>query len=81
MSVKVGAQEMRELADMVSYMLHQEKNRTKNEIGFAVLTFDVGKKGMVNYVSNCQREDMIKALKEFIERNEQSPPFNTPEEN
>lgn len=81
MSIKVGAQEMRDLAGLVSFALHDEKNRENNEIGFAVLTFDTGTGGMVNYISNCKREDMIKALKEFIHRNEANSGFQTPEEN
>lgn len=82
MSIKVGAIEMRELAEMVSYLIHEEKGRKKNEVGFALLTFDVGtNKGMVNYVCNCERPDMIKALKEFIHRNENEPDFPTITEN
>lgn len=82
MSIKVGAIEMRELAEMVNYLIHDDKGRQKNEVGFALLTFDVKtNQGMVNYVSNCDRSDMVKALKEFIHRNETSVPFPTPEEN
>ena len=82
MSIQVGAQEMRDIAEFVSYLLHEDKGRIKNEIGFCILTFDVKTdRGMANYVSNCQREDMIKALKEFIDRNETQRPFDTPSEN
>jgi len=82
MSIKVGAIEMREIAEMVNYLIHEEKGRKKNEVGFALLTFDVNTdKGMVNYVGNCQRPDMIKAMKEFIERNETEPEFPTITEN
>ncbi|MGG5486280.1 hypothetical protein [Gaetbulibacter sp. PBL-D1] len=82
MSIQVGALEMQELAQMLSYLIHEEKGRAKNTVGFALLTFDVNtNNGMVNYVCNCEREDMIKALKEFIQRNESQPPFQTPGEN
>lgn len=80
MSIKVGGQEMRDLAGLVSFALHEEKGRKPLEIGFAVLTFDLNG-GMTNYISNCQRDDMIKALKEFIYRNENEPEFKTIEEN
>lgn len=80
MSIKVGAKEMRDLADLVNYALHDEKGREPQEIGFSILTFDLNG-GMINYISNCQREDMIEALKEFIRRNETQPQFPTPEEN
>lgn len=73
---------MRDLADIISYLIHEEKGRSKNEVGFALLTFDVKtNKGMVNYVCNCEREDMIIALKEFIHRNETQPEFPTLGEN
>lgn len=81
MSIKVGAQEMRELAQKVSSILHEQKGRKKGEIGFAILTFDLNAKGMVNYISNGERKDMIVALKEFISRQENEPEFPTPEEN
>jgi hypothetical protein len=38
--------------------------------GFALLVFDFGDKGRMNYISNAQREDMLTAMKEFISRNE-----------
>lgn len=80
MSIKVGAQEMRDLAKLVSCALHEEKGRKPLEVGFAILTFDWNG-GMTNYVANAQREDMIKAMKEFIYRNESEQEFKTPEEN
>ncbi|WP_179022025.1 hypothetical protein [Winogradskyella forsetii] len=82
MSIQVGSIEMRELADFVSYLIHEEKGRKKNSVGFALLTFDVNTdKGMTNYVCNCERKDMIKALKEFIHRNETEAEFPIPNEN
>lgn len=38
--------------------------------GFALLVFDFGDKGRMNYISNARREDMIVAMKEFISRSE-----------
>lgn len=40
--------------------------------GFALLIYEHGKSGRMNYVSNSQREDVIKAMKEFIEKSEDS---------
>lgn len=40
--------------------------------GFALLVFDFGDKGRMNYISNGTREDMIAAMKEFIARSEGS---------
>lgn len=34
--------------------------------GFALLVFEFGDSGRMNYVSNARREDMIAAMKEFI---------------
>jgi hypothetical protein len=79
MSIKVGGQEMRDIATMVDKSLHEDKDRLKGENGFVLLTFDPGG-GMTNYISNSERKSMIEALKEFISRNE-GPQFPTPEEN
>jgi len=75
---------MRDLGGLVDYALHDDKGRDKKteQIGWAVLTFDFkAEGGMINYISNAQREDMITALKEFIHNMETAPPFQTPEGN
>jgi hypothetical protein len=41
-----------------------------NGFGFAILMFNFGEGGGMFYVSNAQRKDMIKAMKEFVEREE-----------
>jgi hypothetical protein len=38
--------------------------------GFALLVFDFGPDGMMNYLSNASREDMLIALREFIATHE-----------
>lgn len=38
--------------------------------GFALLIFDFGENGHMNWISNAEREDMIKAMKEFVARHE-----------
>ncbi|WP_322092844.1 hypothetical protein [Paraburkholderia bannensis] len=38
--------------------------------GFALLVFDFGPGGTMNYISNAKREDMLIALREFIASHE-----------
>jgi|GEM_PF-2509148 len=45
--------------------------------GFALLVFPFGKEGRMNYISNAERSDMVKAMKEFIARND-DPLLATP---
>ena len=41
--------------------------------GFALLLFSFGDDGFMNWVSNAQRPDMIKALRETADRLEKDP--------
>lgn len=46
------------------------KKMTPPGWGFTVLLFDVNTtKGSMFYLSSVRREDMVKAMKEFIEKN------------
>ncbi len=36
--------------------------------GFTLFIFDFNDKGRLNYISNAERESMIKLLEEFIEK-------------
>ncbi|MFC0694750.1 hypothetical protein [Paraburkholderia humisilvae] len=38
--------------------------------GFALLVFDFGPDGMMNWLSNADRDDMLVALREFIASHE-----------
>lgn len=38
--------------------------------GFALLLFNFGEKGYLAYFSNAERADMVKAMREWIEREE-----------
>lgn len=38
--------------------------------GFTFLMFSYGAEGAMFYISSAQREDMIKALREFIQKHE-----------
>lgn len=37
--------------------------------GFSLMIFNYGDKGNMFYISSANRQDMIEAMKEFIERN------------
>lgn len=39
----------------------------KGKVGFALLLFDFNAKGHLTYISNAQRDDMVKALQECVE--------------
>jgi hypothetical protein len=38
------------------------------KMGFVFMIFEKNKAGQMNYVSNCHREDVVKALEEFIDK-------------
>lgn len=46
-----------------------------------LLVWEFNKPGLANYVSNGDRSDMIKALRETADRLEKNQTFDTPEEN
>lgn len=75
MSVKIGAQEMRNIADMI------RKRIGDKTIGFALVTFDFEKEGMTNYVSNARREDMIIYFEELLHKWKHENGLSTFEEN
>lgn len=35
-------------------------------VGFALVIFDFGEKGDMAYLSDCQREDMVKLVREWL---------------
>lgn len=48
--------------------------------GFTLLLFEYGEKGSLFYISNAQRADMVRTMKEFIARNEwQTEPDSPPQ--
>lgn len=56
--------ECRRLADIIA------KELPPGQQGFALFLFDFGLPGNLAYVSNGQREDMIKTVREWLERTE-----------
>jgi hypothetical protein len=75
MSLKIGAQEMRNIASMVKDRINDK------DVGFVVVTFDFDKQGITNYVSNGKRDDMIKYFRELLSKWESEMPLKTIEEN
>jgi hypothetical protein len=51
------------------------------DLGWALLVFEFNSKNPANYISNAQRADMIKFLRETLERFEKQQDFSTPEAN
>ena len=65
---------MRSIAEGMNQLIHKHFNE---KVGFAVLLFPFNKPGLSNYVSNAERSDMIKTLREAadrIEKNGYMPP-------
>lgn len=75
MPKQLDGEEMRMMARMISKVMPG--------LGFALITFELGenKNYLTNYISNGQREDMIKALKELLERWEAGTDYMTPNNN
>lgn len=40
-------------------------------MGFVLLMFDFGDKGNMFYISDAQREDVLKSMQEFIDKNKE----------
>jgi hypothetical protein len=73
MNNQVGAEKMRALGKMLSEEIPG--------LGYALFVFEFYRPGVANYVSNAQREDMIKTLEETLARFKAKQDFDTPEEN
>ena len=41
--------------------------------GFVLLTYEFNKTGRTMYISNSNREDVLKAMQEFIDKNTENP--------
>lgn len=55
---------LRESADFI-----KANGRLPVGMGFALLMFDFGPGGNMFYISNAQREDVLKSMQEFIDKN------------
>lgn len=58
---------MNDIAKQIDRALRD--NGLKGKVGFALLVFDFGGGGFMNYISNADRDDMLRAMGEFIARN------------
>jgi len=65
---------MQEMANRVKSMLPED-------FGFAIIVFPFNDLGISNYISNANRSDMIKTLRETADRIEKNQTFETPENN
>lgn len=65
---------MQQMAEKVKTML-------PSDYGFTILVFPLNKPGVANYISNAQRADMIKALREMADRLDNNQDFKTPYNN
>lgn len=73
-AISIDGAHMRKLADMIKSQIPG--------FGFTLLVFEFGDETMMsNYISNANRQDMIKALKEMINVLEDHKDFQTPEGN
>jgi hypothetical protein len=41
----------------------------KGKVGFALMLFDFGSGGYLSYLSNAERDTILQAMREFIDRN------------
>ena len=64
----MSGQAMKKMGKMIEKMLPKD-------FGYAVLVFPFHNLGVGNYISNAQREDMIKALRETADRLEKKQDF------
>lgn len=56
---------MKGIGTLISDAIERHADRP---MGFVLLTFDFGEGGRTSYISNVVREDVIEAMKKFIER-------------
>lgn len=56
---------MNDIAGLLDKTLNEN---TKKRVGFALLVFDFGEDGTMSYISNAEREDMLEAMTEFLEK-------------
>jgi hypothetical protein len=64
--------QMNAIADVLQKVFNGDLPISKSKIGFALLCFDMDAApgARTNYICNCERADMLNAMKEFIARAE-----------
>lgn len=67
-------EKMRDLARFLDGMLNDFDQEGSyigpRKVGFALLVFEPGDRPSVNYISNCERRDILVAMKEFVAHHE-----------
>lgn len=68
---------MEELNEQVEFALREtaefikSTGRLPKGMGFVLLMFDFGDKGNMFYISDAQRDDVLKSMQEFIDKNKE----------
>lgn len=57
----------RQIMQTIMEAINAEFNKN-NSVGFVVLAFNLSDPGSCNYISNCDREDTVTALRETADR-------------
>lgn len=73
MPKQIGGEKMRELANQIQKEIPG--------LGFCLIVYPFHEKGMSNYISNSQRDDMIVFLEETLTRLKRNKDFQTPNSN
>jgi hypothetical protein len=73
MTAETGTEIMQALAGGLDKVLNGDAKGADRKVGFTLLTFNFGEEGLVNYVSNADRADMVASLKSLLARWEGQP--------
>ncbi len=60
----------KEIEDLLRDIGQRLKEVMPKDYGFSLLIFNYGEGGDLFYISSAKRDDMIKAMKEFINKND-----------
>lgn len=73
MAEQIGGEKMREIANSITKQIPG--------LGFCLIVYPFHEKGISNYISNSQREDMIVFLQETLDRLKSKQDYQTPNQN
>lgn len=59
-----------EIAGLLKASCDRVKKQTNRDVGFVLLLYDHGPGGFLSYMSNSERGDVVKLMKEFIDKAE-----------
>lgn len=74
MSYEVTNEQIKSRMNDIGHRIHAALEEYKGEprLGFALLLFEFGGGGSMFYISDAVRADMLKAMKEFIAKQERT---------